>query len=162
VADAVTSHLAAGTVIDGGMVVVVNGRIDFAALAHRGTKQRAAHPACLVVFDLLAERGQDPRGLPYSQRRTRLERLLAHTDDRLALMPMTTERAAARRRLTEHSDIGIEGVVSTHVEDGYLPGRRWWSKVKIRASVEAIIGGVGGHGGTQRLVLGRRDSAGRL
>jgi hypothetical protein len=62
----------------------------------RARRFAVALPACFVVFDLLAHNGLDLRTRPYSRRRRALEKLLArHLPDRLTLMPMTTDLAAA-------------------------------------------------------------------
>jgi ATP-dependent DNA ligase len=159
VAEAVGVQLPAGTVVDGEIVVVSGGRIDFAALQ----RPESARTACLVAFDVLADAGTDLRDQPYTERRARLEQLLADTGPGMALMPMTLDRVGAGAWLTEHTDNGIEGVVAKPVGHPYLPGRRWWAKVKTRLTTEAVVGGVLGPAGAPRkLILGRHDDQGRL
>ena len=66
--------------LDGELVICVDGRLDFAALQGRlrGARRSPAEPpACLVVFDILALGGDDLRGLAYAQRREMLVELLA-------------------------------------------------------------------------------------
>jgi ATP-dependent DNA ligase len=71
-------------VLDGELVLWTGGQIDFAALqrrlypgASRGRHPSVEMPAAYVVFDLLALHGTDIRPKPYSDRRARLETLLA-------------------------------------------------------------------------------------
>ena len=78
------AQLPAGTVADGEVVVIVNGRLDFDALQNRihpaaSRIRRLAEetPAHLALFDLLAYKGRDMRALPHQERRRALEELAA-------------------------------------------------------------------------------------
>jgi ATP-dependent DNA ligase len=163
---ALQKQLGHGMVLDGELVICVDGRLDFAALQDRlrGARRSAAGPsACLVVFDILALRGEDLRGLPYVQRRELIADLLADAAPPLALIPMTTDQAGARAWLTGHADAGIEGVVVKNLKHGYRPARRTWQKVRTRVTAEALVGGViGPLHAPQVLILGRVDDGGRL
>ena len=104
----------------------------------------------------------DLRPLPYRTRRARLEQVLAGAGPGLALMPSTDDAAAATTWLAQHGN-GIEGVVAKPLDDPYRPGQRWWSKVKVRATVEVVVGGVIGSLEVPRaLILGRYDEGGRF
>ena len=142
---ALQEQLTDGVVLDGELVVCMDGRLDFAALQRRlrGARRSVAEaPACLVVFDILALGGDDLRGLPYAQRRELVADLLAEAAPPLALMPMTTDRAGARAWLTDHAEAGIEGVVVKNLKHAYRPARRTWQKVRTRVTAEAVVGGV--------------------
>jgi ATP-dependent DNA ligase len=81
-----------------------------------------ALPACFVVFDLLARQGVDLRTRPYHKRRRALEKLLdRHLPDRVVLMPMTTDLAAAHLWMVDHCAAGIEGVVAKRLDQAYGP-----------------------------------------
>jgi len=74
--------LPAGTVADGEVIVVLNGKLDFDALQNRihpaeSRVLRLARetPARLALFDLLALRGEDLRQRPFRERRARLQEL---------------------------------------------------------------------------------------
>ena len=92
-----------------------------------GSPSRARRPGrCtatyLVVFDLLARNGVDLRARPYSRRRRVLEKLLdRHLPDRVALMPMTTDLAAAQLWMVDHCAAGMEGVVAKRLDQAYDP-----------------------------------------
>ena len=82
------AQLPAGTVADGEVVVIVNGRLDFDALQNRihpaaSRIRRLAEetPAHLALFDLLAYKGRDMRALPHQERRRALEELAASLGD---------------------------------------------------------------------------------
>src|SRR5438105_3043243 len=80
--------------LDGEIVIPVERRLSFEALqlrlhpaASRVRKLAAAHPALLIVFDLLVdERGRALDALPLAERRARLERFAArHLADHPAI-----------------------------------------------------------------------------
>jgi ATP-dependent DNA ligase len=95
VVSAVRDSLPAGTVVDGELVVFGTeaGSTVFPALLGRITagrrlaREAAARPANLVLFDVLADGGDDLTGLPLRQRRARLEHLLIDAPPILALCP---------------------------------------------------------------------------
>src|SRR5918994_3638150 len=149
IVDAV-AELATDAVLDGEVVVWRDGHLDFTALqqrlhpsADRARRMAVALPACFVVFDLLARNGVDLRTRPYHQRRRALEKLLGrHLPDRLTMMPMTTDLAAAQLWMVDHCAAGIEGVVAKRLDQAYRPGGRTWRKVRARTTAEAVVGGV--------------------
>jgi ATP-dependent DNA ligase len=170
VAAALAEQLAPGTVVDGELCVYRDGQLDFTALQRRihpsamhAARRGELAPASLVVFDVLAVAGADLRGRPYWARREHLELLLRNARPPLVLMPATRDLGAAHAWLTEHAGAGIEGVVVKDVRRGYRPSRTSWEKVRTRATVDAVVGGVLGPLDEPRaLVLGRHDGDGRL
>jgi ATP-dependent DNA ligase len=93
---ALQEQLDNGMVLDGELVICVDGRLDFAALQGRlrGARRSAAGPsACLVVFDILALGRDDLRGLPYLHRRELVADLLADAvPPRQGAAPSTTNQ----------------------------------------------------------------------
>lgn len=155
---AALADLPDGTVLDGELVMVRDGGVDFAALqrrlnpsARRARQLSASSPAALVAFDLLAVAGQDLRGRTYDDRRLALTHLLAAAAPPLGLMPMTVDAAAARTWLTG-TPPGVEGVVANRRAQRYRAGVRGWRKIRSRTTSEAIVGGV----------FGRRDDPAAL
>ena len=168
---AAVGELATDAVLDGELVVWNAGHLDFAALqqrlhpsASRVGRLAVALPACFVVFDLLARGGVDLRARPYRRRRYALEKLLdRHLPDRAALMPMTTDPAAAQLWMVDHCAAGIEGVVAKRLDQAYRPAGRTWRKVRTRTTAEAVVGGVlGPVVQPDTLIVGCRDTSGRL
>ncbi|HEY7455468.1 MAG TPA: hypothetical protein VH683_12935, partial [Thermoleophilaceae bacterium] len=99
-------------VLDGEMIVVVDGIQEFDLLsqrihpaASRVERLRQETPAGLVAFDLLAEGDEVLCELPYEERRKRLEKVVA---DPVKLTPSTADRDDAGQWLTGLS----EGVVA--------------------------------------------------
>jgi bifunctional non-homologous end joining protein LigD len=97
-------------------------------------------PVVYAIFDLLYLDGHDMMGLPYQQRRQRLEELglggpawrvpAAHPGRGRALLDATRAQ-------------GLEGVVAKRLDSRYEPGRRTgaWIKVKNIHRQEVVIGG---------------------
>ncbi|MEU9740159.1 ATP-dependent DNA ligase [Micromonospora chersina] len=168
---AIRAAVPPGVVLDGELIVWERGRINFAQLQRRVTAGRALLrlarecPAHYVLFDLLADAdGRVILDLPPSQRRARLERLLADAPAQLTLTPQTTDmRQVADWLLHWTVAAGIEGVVSKRLAGRYEPGRRGWSKFRTRIVTDAIVGGVTGSiRSPETVLLGRLDRRGRL
>jgi ATP-dependent DNA ligase len=96
VAAAVAAQLPDDTVGDGELVAWREGRLEFTALQPRPHSPRTSAPAHLVIFDLLAEAGDDVRQLPYQARRKRLSALLAGMEAPLAVVAATVDPIGAR------------------------------------------------------------------
>jgi bifunctional non-homologous end joining protein LigD len=97
-------------------------------------------PVVYAIFDLLYLDGHSLMGLPYAQRRERLEALglsgpawrvpAAHPGAGQALLDATAAQ-------------GLEGVVAKRLDSRYDPGRRsgGWLKIKHTRRQELVIGG---------------------
>ncbi|MFI5606862.1 hypothetical protein [Amycolatopsis sp. NPDC051903] len=153
-------------VVDGEVVALRAGRLDFAALASRPQARVAAGVTIYyVVFDLLADDRTDGRRQPYRARRERLGDLLADVDPPLQLAPSTINRETALGWMRpDVSAVGIEGVVAKPVDGPYRAGRTGgWVKIRQMAIVDAVVVGVTGDPAHPlEVVLGRRDPAGEL
>ena len=126
-------------VLDGEIIVVVDGIQEFDLLSQRihpaesRVRMLAEQtPAAFVAFDLLAEGDDELLGLPYEQRR---ERLLAAVGKE-HVTPMTVDRDAAGAWLTGHS----EGVVAKELACPYKPGERvGMQKIKRLRTLDAVV-----------------------
>ncbi|MEU9983771.1 ATP-dependent DNA ligase [Streptomyces sp. NPDC050856] len=170
---AAAAHLPAGLVLDGELVVWVEGQMSFEALQRRAvsggrTAARLAQemPAHFIAFDLLQIDGQELLHVPYGERRAQLEELF--TERGLSapwtLCPDTTEVVTAREWLTSWTQVpGVEGLVIRGSGQRYLPGARALYKVRRRDTTEAVVGAITGTvRRPQTLVLGRLDAKGAL
>ena len=169
-----------GTVADGEIVVVRDGRLDFDALQNRiHPAQSRIHrlasetPAQLALFDLLALRGDDLRPWPFRGRREKLEEVAAALGAGRAsssgspwlLSPSTTDLEIARRWFREFEPAGFDGVVAKALDRPYAEGRREMIKVKHRRTVDCVIGGYRLHkdgGRVGSLLLGLYNPGGEL
>jgi ATP-dependent DNA ligase len=153
-------------VLDGEMIVVVDGVQEFDLLsqrihpaASRVERLRSETPASLVAFDLLAEKDEVLCALPYEERR---ERLAAVVADPVELSPMTPDRDAAGEWLTGMS----EGVMAKQAREPYRPGERTgMCKIKRVRTADAVVVAFrfGKEEGTVgSLILGMYDDGGEL
>ncbi|MEU7822985.1 ATP-dependent DNA ligase [Catellatospora sp. NPDC049133] len=171
IATAAQGVLPPGAVVDGELVIwdAGGGKTSFALLHRRLTAGRAitaevlAHPAVLVLFDLLHDGQAELLRNPLWQRRARLEQLLAGAPPQLQLCPQTCDPDEARTWLRHATATGAEGLVIKGRGSVYEPGRRGWRKLRVTSTAEAIVGGVTGSAGhPATLLLGRLDRHGNL
>jgi ATP-dependent DNA ligase len=162
-----------GCVLDGEIVIATATGLDFDALqlrlhpaASRVAKLAREQPAGFVAFDLLAADGIDLRDRPLSERRARLERLLAETEPPLYLTPMTRDRALAAEWLERFEGAGLDGVVAKPADGAYEPGKRAMIKIKHARTADCVVAGFRWHksgpDAVGSLLLGLYDAGGRL
>jgi bifunctional non-homologous end joining protein LigD len=118
-------------------------------------------PVTYMLFDLLWLDGHSLMGLPYSERRARLEAL--GLDDSRWRVPDTFVGTGSAL-LAATREQGLEGVIGKRLDSRYVSGRHSaWTKIKNWGRQEAVIGGwtTGKGGRTGRigaLLLGMYDS----
>jgi len=153
-------------VLDGEMIVVVDGVQEFDLLsqrihpaASRVQRLREETPAALVAFDVLAEGDEVLCPLPYEERRERLAALVAEP---VQLSPMTADPGDAAQWLTGVS----EGVIAKQAHAQYCPGERTgMMKIKRLRTADAVVAAfrLGKEEGTVgSLILGMYDDEGEL
>ena len=165
-------QLPSGTVVDGEVVVVVDGVTSFDALSQRihpaDSRVRMlaeTTPAELVVFDLLAHRGQDLRSRPFVERRERLVEMAEGLDHPWHLTPQTDEESVAREWFHGFESAGCDGIIVKRPDLGYLSGKRAMIKIKHRRTVDVVVGGFREHKDGNKigsLLLGLYNDAGEL
>jgi DNA ligase D-like protein (predicted ligase) len=129
--------------LDGEVVGIYKGRVDFGALQH-GNAEAAQYWA----FDILWLAGEDLRGLPIEQRKRLLSRVVAEGDDLKVVRVLQGEPAALLRRLCEE---GWEGVMAKRAGSFYVEGRSpLWQKLKCGCRQELVIGGFTPPKGTRK------------
>jgi ATP-dependent DNA ligase len=163
-------QLPPGTVVDGEIVVVIDGVTDFDSLQQRihPAESRVnmlseATPAELVAFDILADRGESLRDLPFSERRQRLVSLTGELDHPWHLTPQTTSEEVARVWFDEYEPAGCDGIIAKRPELGYQHGKRAMIKIKHRRTIDVVVGGFREHkngGKIGSLLLGLYNDSG--
>ena len=158
-----------GTVIDGEVMVVADGRpLPFTALARRmhrrapTRRDRESLPCVLLAWDLLEEEGVDLRGQPLAERRRRLERLAAARSwpPLGAIGPGESARPGATTTILlspalalpgwgavaavrdEARDRGVEGLVLKGLGSAYAAGRprgAWWKWKIDPLEIDAVL-----------------------
>lgn len=168
---ALLAGLPAGTVLDGEISVLVDGRPEFAAMLQREQAVRPARvraltrtlPAAYVVFDVLYRDGRPVMDLALSERREILAEVLAgHEDPRLIRSQgvtgdgLTFFEEACRRQL--------EGIVAKRLASRYLPGKRTdaWLKIKRTQRVYCAVLGFQQTGEDLKSLLVAVDAGGEL
>jgi ATP-dependent DNA ligase len=172
--DACASLLPDGCVVDGEIVIATPHGLDFDALqmrlhpaASRIAKLSKTTPAEFVLFDLLAVDGEDLRGTPFRERRTRLEDRAALLGAPFHLTPTTTDRDLAEEWLARFEGAGLDGVMAKPGDGVYEPGKRVMFKIKHARTADCVVAGFRWHKtgpGTLvgSLLLGLNDEAGTL
>ena len=177
---------AATYVMDGEILMVANGVMDFETLqlrlhpaASRVNKLAGEIPATFVAFDLLEIDGRDVRPLTTDERRVELERLIErlgaelapdgpaglHPGPALILTPRTDDLTVARRWFEDVDGVGQDGIVAKRAEQRYVEGERVMVKVKHHRTADCVVGGyrLARNGdGVGSLLLGLYDDAGSL
>jgi ATP-dependent DNA ligase len=121
-------------------------------------------PAQLIAFDLVASKGDDLTTRPFTERRRRLEELLAGAPSSVRPSTITPDPAVAVGWL-ERGPPGIDGVVAKHRELRYEPGQRSMLKVKRERAADCVVGGFRVFADRplpSSLLLGLHDEAGTL
>ena len=164
-------------VLDGEIVIPVNGRLSFDELllrvhpaASRVRTLVEAHRARLVVFDLLVdERGTSLVRLPLEQRRRRLETFAKKYFPRgrpVTLSRATRRLATARAWLAGGGGGDLDGVVAKRLDLPYRSGERdGMLKIKRQRTADCVVGGfryASKGGGIGSLLLGLYDADGSL
>lgn len=121
--------------LDGEIVAMRDGKPDFQSLQHR------RGPAVFVVFDILSVDGQAVIQRPLSERKELLASAVREGEGLVVAAFFPREGKALFRAATVR---GLEGIVAKDADSPYVPGGRTshWLKVKVRRTVDCVIGGV--------------------
>jgi ATP-dependent DNA ligase len=172
--DSLREMLPERTVLDGEIVIVGAGGLDFEALllrihpAESRVKLLASQsPASYVAWDILLSGDEDLREAPLSDRRKRLEKALAKVKAPVHLSPCTLDRDLAEDWFRRFEGAGLDGVIAKRLDEPYRPGERTMIKVKHRRTADCVVAGFRWHkNGTGTMVgsllLGLYDDEGTL
>ena len=133
-------------VLDGEIVVVGANGLDFGALqqrvhpaASRVRMLSEATPAWFIAFDLLAEGSDDLRKLALGERRKRLEKVLKGAKPPIFLTPYTRDPKTAEDWFDKFEGAGLDGVIAKSWDGPYVPGKRFWVKVKHKRTADCVV-----------------------
>jgi bifunctional non-homologous end joining protein LigD len=140
IADALAKLKLKDVLIDGEVAVAhANGRTDFASL-QRSLENGVAKGVSYFAFDILADGAKDLRKLPLTERRERLEKVLADAKAPIRVGPYFEGNGPAV--LEAFKAQGLEGVISKKADSPYRSGRtNAWLKIKLVNEQEFIIVG---------------------
>ena len=163
-------------VLDGELVIPIGDALSFDELqlrlhpaASRVQKLAAAHPALLIVFDLLADDdGKSLLNVPLRDRRKKLEafaRKNLKAKSGLRLSPATTDLGTAKKWFDKVGG-NLDGVIAKQIDAPYASGERTaMVKVKQIRSADCVVGGFRYASGSRllgSLLLGLYDDDGLL
>jgi ATP-dependent DNA ligase len=165
-------------VLDGEIVIEVDGHLDFDALLQRIhpaesriKKLSRQTPAQFFCFDLLVDaNGADLSGLPLHDRKDHLRRFLGdhlkrnHT---LRMSQFSPDLAEAKAWLTDLAVFGCDGIVAKLKDEPYHSGDRdAMYKIKRKRTADCVVGGfryaAKKEKGIGSLLLGLYNKAGEL
>ena len=134
--------------LDGELIIPAGDALSFEELQlrlhpaeSRVRKLAAAHPAELMLFDVLELGGKDLSDQPLAKRRQALETFFASNEvPRVHLSPMTRDRQTAVAWL-ERSGGALDGVIAKRADLEYRSGERAMVKVKQQRTADCVVGG---------------------
>jgi ATP-dependent DNA ligase len=163
-------------VLDGEIVVPINGRLSFDELLlrihpaeSRIRKLAAERPAMLIVFDILVDAaGRLLTERPLAERREILEQFAQEAlrgQTQLRLSVATTDRSRAVRWL-RGAGTNVDGVIAKRLDMSYASGvRTGMQKIKRIRTADCVVGGFR-YGTNEKIVgsllLGLYDNGGKL
>ena len=162
-------------VVDGELVIELNGRMTFDALqarlhpaASRIRRLSLETPAHLIAFDMLMGPDGSPVGTrPLTERRSVLESFgeKAAIAGKLIVTSCTRDVAQASQWLDDFDRDGRDGVVAKRLNERYLSGERAMVKVKRLQTADCVVGGfryLSGRPEVGSLLLGLYNAQGLL
>lgn len=176
VVEAVKESLPPRCVVDGEIFVAVGDRLEFERLQERihpaDSRVRMLSeqtPASFVAFDLLAVDDESLVGEPFSDRRRRLEEVMAAARPPVYLTATTTDPGQAEQWFAEFEGAGLDGVVAKPLRATYQPNARTMYKIKHERTADVVVAGYRLHKTSTpdkpllgSLLLGLYDDAGTL
>jgi len=159
--DPLKAQLPQRCVLDGELVIVGPDGLDFEALqlrlhpaASRVKMLSQQIPASVVFFDVLCEGDRELCGVPYVERRQRLEAILERATPPLHLTPATSDRAVAADWFQRFEGAGLDGVMAKPNAGTYEPNKRVMLKVKHERTCECVVAGFRWHKGSNATAIG--------
>lgn len=149
-------HIKANTparcVLDGEIVIISDGRLDFDALQQRihpaASRVRLLAeqtPAAFIAFDLLAIDDTDLMAIPFRDRRAQLVDALASARPPVYVTPATNDLAQAHDWFHRLEGAGLDGVVAKPLDGTYQPDKRTMFKIKHTRTADCVVAGFRWH-----------------
>ncbi|MEU3183296.1 ATP-dependent DNA ligase [Streptomyces sp. NPDC006923] len=169
---ALRAELPERCVVDGEIVIVHDGRLDFDRLTERihPAKSRVdtlaeRTPASFVAFDLLALGDAALLTVSQAGRREALEAALVGAEPPVHVAPATTDIERARQWFEQYEGAGLDGVIAKPLDLPYRPDTRSMFKIKHERTADVVVAGYRLHKSgpvVGSLLLGLHDSTGAL
>lgn len=151
VGNAIMEALPDSAIADGEVVIATPRGLDFETLQlrlhpaeSRVKKLSVETPASIVLWDLLALGAEDLRGLPFSERRKRLEGAVRESGS-VRITPGTSDPAKGQDWFDRFEGAGLDGVMAKRLDGPYEPGKRTMVKVKHENTIDCAVVGFRWH-----------------
>jgi ATP-dependent DNA ligase len=151
VVEAVKAALPERCVVDGEIVVPLDGRLEFETLQQRihpaesrVRKLAAETPAHFIAFDLLALDDDSLMSVSFADRRALLDKAITRTAD-VHVTPATKDVTEAKRWFTDFEGAGLDGVVAKGLALPYQPDKRVMFKIKHARTADCVLAGFRWH-----------------
>jgi ATP-dependent DNA ligase len=148
IVDALKRELPSKIVLDGEIVLMADGRLDFEALQQRihPAASRVAMlaretPASFIAFDMLALEDESFTGRPFSERRAAMEQALKDVKPPVYVTPATDSLDEARDWFDRLEGAGIDGIIAKPPTIGYVPDKRVMFKIKHERTADCVVAG---------------------
>lgn len=159
-------------VVDGELIVEIDGSLDFDALGQRIHPAESRvnmlaekTPVSFVAFDALALGDEGLLDTPFIERRAILESMAPEFVESIHLAPMTTDRTQAMEWFHTLEGAGLDGLIAKPLDGVYVQDKRVQFKLKHVRTIDCVVAGYRIHksgDGVGSLVLGLYDDDGSL
>jgi ATP-dependent DNA ligase len=159
-------------VVDGELIVSIDGKLDFDALGQRIHPAESRvnmlaeqTPADFVAFDVLALGDDSLVDRPFRERRAALEAISSDFEPPIHLAPATNDPGLAMRWFDEFEGAGLDGLIIKPLDDPYVFDKRTQFKLKHVRSADCVVAGYRVHksgDGVGSLILGLYAPDGQL
>lgn len=159
-------------VVDGELIVAIDGKLDFDALGQRIHPAESRvnmlaekTPVSYVAFDALALDDDSLLDTAFAERRAVLEAMAPQFADSIHLAPMTTDRSLAMEWFHTLEGAGLDGLIAKPLDGRYVEDKRVQFKLKHVRTIDCVVAGYRMHksgDGVGSLVLGLYDEGGGL
>ena len=163
----ISQHLPDRCVVDGELIVAIDGKLDFDALGQRIHPAESRvnmlaekTPASFVAFDLVALDDKSLLETPMIERRSDLESIASEFAGPMHLAPMTRDRDEAMVWFHELEGAGLDGLIGKPLDGIYAPDKRTQFKLKHVRTIDCVVAGYRVHksgDGVGSLILGLYD-----
>lgn len=139
-----------GTVLDGEIVVLTNGKPDFAALQSREHARNPTYikglsrskPVTFIAFDQLLDRFEPIMERPLSERREILARTVAECGSSRVILSQGVV-GPGKAYFQAACNEGLEGIMAKRLASRYAPGQRTGAWIKIKRQQVALCAVIG-------------------
>ena len=165
------THVKARCILDGELVVLVDGKPDFSQIQRRSLMSNTLkinlaakqYPACFAAFDILYYKDAPVTHLPLMERKALLQKVAKSEDARFAVSRIVEQNGVAFFNLAKEQ--GLEGMVAKRRDSKYYLGKRTKDWIKIKALLDedfVVLGYIPKDNNMTSIVLGQYDADGGM